>query len=235
MLICSYGTATKIGSTRQECHHFSSACVRNEAYEASSKHLRIFTPFHWSDSESMGYMKAWVQSKFWGKISSTHSTSQLWKSPLPYGMSRSVEPKKIAHCINLGTARISDHRKKVMKCKEEGTTTHCHTQHVRDENILRTQQTRTVSAYKTVQGPKAIALITPGTAALTVSVPLFHLLSQPILTWDPADGMSRRGHDIWIPCAVEAAPSDPTSTNRVLNGVDYEGSLIRGCRDRQYN
>jgi hypothetical protein len=54
---------------------------------------------------------------------------------------------------------------------------------------------------------------------IAVSVPPRHLPAQPRLTWDFADGLGRLGHDIWLPCAVEAAPSNPTSANR----VDYEG------------
>ena len=61
--------------------------------------------------------------------------------------------------------------------------------------------------------------------------PLLCHVEQPILTWGPADGLGRRGHDIRVPCALEAAPSDPTCTNR----VDYEGSLIRRCRDHRDN
>ncbi|KAI0272239.1 hypothetical protein BGY98DRAFT_1001721 [Russula aff. rugulosa BPL654] len=49
------------------------------------------------------------------------------------------------------------------------------------------------------------------------------LASQPCLTDpDPADGLGRHSHDIWLPSSDEAAPFDQASAHR----VDYEGPLI---------
>ena len=159
-----------------------------------------------------------------------------------------IEPKKqrtINQCINLGKARICGHRKKVMTCKELRGRGHNNT--LLNTLLYNTYQgrkhtentaTRIVSVYKTVQRSRAESWQShycnharlSCLHLVSVLYPSFHLLSQPILIWDPADGF---GHDNWIPSVVEAAPSDPTSANR----VDYasEGSLIRGCCDRQYN